>query len=716
MKRVIVIVLGVWLAAASLPAFGGEAAPAEPAAPAPGISVACPAAVLVHGTGSLELQLENSAAAAAAGTIELKLPAGWTCDPPAAPFSLQPGQPDAAAKAEIQFTVATPLTDPPGRYEVTALLDDKTARKQFGPFTVKLTSPLGDLAGIDLAEIHSSAPSMAVPVRNMLATKLIARVGLSAADWTMTPDCIPIELQAGESRLLRFVVDGRLPVVGSLPVTVQIILPDLAIKVRRTVDISRYRAHGWAIGKPAVQALRYDGRSISYNLPTMTAVSVRIYDTKGSIVRVLDSGWQAAGPHSYEWMPDRDMDDFDEWIAYTIEVRAGLGLVFERQIGPRDGTIFYPRSIAVDGAGTIHVFEGLRTMRYKTNGQYLGGDVPGGAYAAIAPVAGNSPAALAARFAALGRDRLLLLDRLGRMVKAIPQEAGGEDQPGHFRDPAALAVSRDGPIYVADTGNHRIQRFTGDLEPAPFQQGKTNCLGKTDAAGIPIAGTANGEFTSPDMLAVSPQGHIYACDSTGRLQKFAPAGNHMQTVKLQCTDVTAFAVAADGAIFLARADSGRITKLDSNGNPLWPGGSVETPCATISGLAIDAAGRLLACGQDPGRVLIVDPASGKMQGSLGPDAPAGSIASPAGIDADDYGNLCVADFRAQQVIRITSASQVAWAAPDARMPFRIFHPIDVALGPGTVYVLDETSAGIRDARPAGPAEIRLRQLLRAAEG
>ena len=690
MKRIIAILL-VILAAVdpSLPAFAGEVAPPPPPDAAPGLSVVCPPAVLVHGKGSLKLQLENASAAAAAGTIELKLPAGWTCEPLSAPFSLQTGRPDAPARAEIQFTITTPASDPPGRYELTAVVDDKAAMKQYGPFTVKLTSALGDFAGVDLAEIHSSAPSMAVPIRNMLAAKLTARVGLTAADWTMTPDCIPVELEPGESRLLRFVIDGRLPVVGSLPVTMRIVLPDQVIKVRRTVDISRYRVHGWAIGRPAVQALRYDGRTITYSLPNMTAASVRIYDAKGSIMRVLDSGWQAAGPHSYEWMPDRDADEFEEWAVHTIEVRAGLDLVLERQIGPAEGTIFFPQTVAVDGAGTIHVFEGVRTIRYAASGQYLGGDVPGGGYVAIAPVGGTPAAASGARFAALARDRLLLLDRLGRMVKAIPQEDGGTGQPGHLRDPSALAVSRDGLIYVADTGNHRIQRFTMNLEPAPFQQGKTNCLGKIDAAGAPVAGAGNGEFTAPRMIALSARGHIYVCDSTGRLQKFGPAGTHVQSVRLQCTDITALAVAADGAIFLSRAGSAGITKLDSNGNPLWPGGSVETPCITVSGLAIDASGRLLACGQGPGRVLIVDPASGRVEGILGPDAPVGSIASPAGLDADDHGNLCVADLRSRQVIRITSGANIAWAAPDTRMPIRIYRPIDVAIGGGAVYVLDE---------------------------
>ncbi|HUU68806.1 MAG TPA: NEW3 domain-containing protein, partial [Planctomycetota bacterium] len=361
--RVIGMLVVACVAAAPLSALGDEPAPAEPAAEAPGITVAWPAAVLVHGTNAVKLQFQNASAAAAAGTVELKLPAGWTAEPPAAPFSLQAGQPNAPAKAEIAFTVKTPLTSPPGRYELNALLDDKTAQKTFGPFPVKLTTPLGDLAGIELAEIYGPAPSMAVPVQNVLPAKLTARVGISAADWTTTPGCIPIELQPGESRLLRFVIDGRLPVVGSLPVIVRIALPDRTISVRRTVDISRYRTYGWAIGKPTVQALRFDGRVISYNLPNMTTVSARIYDSKGSIVRVLDSGWQAAGPHSYEWMPDRDAAYFDEWAAHTIEVRAGLGLVFERQIAPPDGAIFFPRSIAVDGSGIINVFEGVRAMR-----------------------------------------------------------------------------------------------------------------------------------------------------------------------------------------------------------------------------------------------------------------------------------------------------------------------------------------------------------------
>ena len=44
---------------------------------------------------------------------------------------------------------------------------------------------------------------------------------------------------------------------------------------------------------------------------------------------------------------------------------------------------------------------------------------------------------------------------------------------GQFFDPEAIAVDRNGNIFVADTGNHRIEKFTGsgDLSAPVGQHG-----------------------------------------------------------------------------------------------------------------------------------------------------------------------------------------------------------------------------------------------------
>ncbi len=81
---------------------------------------------------------------------------------------------------------------------------------------------------------------------------------------------------------------------------------------------------------------------------------------------------------------------------------------------------------------------------------------------------------------------------------------------GQFNLPSGVAVDAVGNVYVADTGNNRIQKF--------------------DGAGVFITkwgsvGTGNGQFTSPQGVTVDLAGNVYVADTGNhRIQKFSGAG------------------------------------------------------------------------------------------------------------------------------------------------------------------------------------------------
>lgn len=68
---------------------------------------------------------------------------------------------------------------------------------------------------------------------------------------------------------------------------------------------------------------------------------------------------------------------------------------------------------------------------------------------------------------------------------------------GEFFDPEAIAVDPGGNVYVADTGNHRIQKFaaTGSFL---LQWGSM--------------GSANGQFHSPEGIAADGAGNVFVTD------------------------------------------------------------------------------------------------------------------------------------------------------------------------------------------------------------
>jgi tripartite motif-containing protein 71 len=84
--------------------------------------------------------------------------------------------------------------------------------------------------------------------------------------------------------------------------------------------------------------------------------------------------------------------------------------------------------------------------------------------------------------------------------------AGSGD--GQFNYPQNIAIDANGNLYVADTGNNRIEKF--------------------DTNGVYLSqfgsfGSGNGQFNYPVGLAFDLHGHVYVSDvANNRIQKFDP--------------------------------------------------------------------------------------------------------------------------------------------------------------------------------------------------
>ncbi|MGL1525936.1 hypothetical protein ACSTH9_23375, partial [Vibrio parahaemolyticus] len=81
-------------------------------------------------------------------------------------------------------------------------------------------------------------------------------------------------------------------------------------------------------------------------------------------------------------------------------------------------------------------------------------------------------------------------------------------------NPRDIWVDANGFIYIADAGNHRIQKW-----------GQGAVSGQTVAGGLG-AGSDSTQLNSPQGVFVDPQFNIYVADSGNhRVQKFTP-GNY----------------------------------------------------------------------------------------------------------------------------------------------------------------------------------------------
>lgn len=84
---------------------------------------------------------------------------------------------------------------------------------------------------------------------------------------------------------------------------------------------------------------------------------------------------------------------------------------------------------------------------------------------------------------------------------------------GQFNAPADVAVGPDGSVYVADTGNNRVQRFNTD-------GGFISTWGQ--------AGTLEGQFNAPSGVTTGPDGSVYVADSgNNRVQRFLADGTSL---------------------------------------------------------------------------------------------------------------------------------------------------------------------------------------------
>jgi uncharacterized protein (TIGR03663 family) len=152
-----------------------------------------------------------------------------------------------------------------------------------------------------------------------------------------------------------------------------------------------------------------------------------------------------------------------------------------------------------------------------------------------------------------------------RQDRSAALSIGGQGTgPGRFEGPRDVAVGPDGSIYVADTRNHRIQKFdaSGNFVLAWGSQG-----GGAGAVGP-------GQFNEPWGLAVGPDGSVYVADTWNhRVQKFNADGGFLTAWGYfgQAEAPEAFwgprdvAVDALGRVYVADTGNKRVAVFDANG-------------------------------------------------------------------------------------------------------------------------------------------------------
>ena len=161
-------------------------------------------------------------------------------------------------------------------------------------------------------------------------------------------------------------------------------------------------------------------------------------------------------------------------------------------------------------------------------------------------------------------------------------------------DQGAIAFAPDGAFYVADPGNHRIQKFGPD-------RGFLTAWGSE--------GREPGQFNTPIDLVVDGQGRVYVVDSyrnvapadpgTGAVQVFDADGRFLAewgergAEPGQLDDPFGIGLDPDGTLLVAEFDNNRVQRFTPEGEVLdgWGGyGIADGEFVWAMDAAVDAAG------------------------------------------------------------------------------------------------------------------------------
>ena len=142
-------------------------------------------------------------------------------------------------------------------------------------------------------------------------------------------------------------------------------------------------------------------------------------------------------------------------------------------------------------------------------------------------------------------------------------------------------------MYVADTGNHRIQKFSS----------AGTFITKWGSEGF-----GNGEFSSPEGIAIDGDGNVYVVDHNNqRIQKFSSAGTFITKWGSEGSGDGEFsypggiAIDGDGNVYVADQYNNRIQKFSSAGTFItkWGSeGSGDGEFIDPEGIAIDGDGNV----------------------------------------------------------------------------------------------------------------------------
>ena len=263
-------------------------------------------------------------------------------------------------------------------------------------------------------------------------------------------------------------------------------------------------------------------------------------------------------------------------------------------VGDGPGQFKEPQDVAVDTQGNVYVseFSGHRIQKFDSTGGPLlsigkHGDDEGEF---------NQPSGL---FVDAQGD-IFVCDTFGKAKDSIGRiqefDSRGKFLKAwnhNFFGPRSI-VGANGRLYVADTGNHKVQVFDmgGNFQ---MEWGKF--------------GTSNGMFREPVGITADPQGNIYVADSDNRrIQKFDGNGKFLSSFKVSTwrgkNDETPYLAFANGFLYASNASQNAVLQLDPDGKltAIFRRKNDKAGFSWAAGVAVNAQNRVFVVEKGTGKI------------------------------------------------------------------------------------------------------------------
>jgi tripartite motif-containing protein 71 len=371
-----------------------------------------------------------------------------------------------------------------------------------------------------------------------------------------------------------------------------------------------------------------------------------------------------------------------------------------RIVGQRaESVLRFPEAVALDTQGNVYVADqlGYVVQKFTAAGQFeTEWGSYGGGHGQFGPIGGLATDAAGDVYVVdSSHNRIEKFDPSGHFITAWGH-TGSELGQFHFfssqnyTQPPGGGIAIAGEyVYVADSGNNRIERFN-------LQGGEPLEWGSK--------GAGPGQLSYPRGVAANATEVLVADDDNSRIERFTPNGEYQTSAGTHGTGPGQFgfpygvSLDAAGNAYVADDINHRVVKLNPELGYVgtWGGyGSRPGQLAFPRALAADGAGDTYVADTANDRIQVFDPGGGYLR-TIGASARDLSVlTAPRGLATDPAGRLLVSDTVGNRVEVYAPGSNAfagAWSTAGGHTA-GFAEPAGIAIDPrGSVYVADTANA------------------------